>query len=344
MHLKIDVLVWRGATVESRHRVQAAVCDLEGRREAETGQPDLVTTFRSAAKPFQVLPLVERGHADRWGWSDEQLAVMSASHTGSSAHLGRVTGILDRMGLGPERLACGYHDPVDPGSLAHLSTHPGDRSALYNNCSGKHAGMLCLALSEGWPIEGYERPEHPVQQLMRQTVAEACAGSVDSVSVSVDGCGVSAFALPLHRMARAYALLASAAPEDGPRSRALHRIRGAMTAFPRVVGAEGRFSTGLMEATRGRLVVKGGAEGLQCVGWPGRRLGLAIKCEDGQARAVAPATVALLERLDALEADDLERLATWRRPVARNHAGLEVGALEAVIRAPVPLPLSVSVS
>jgi L-asparaginase II len=334
MRLQIDVLVWRGAIPESRHRVQAAVSDPAGRLEAGTEQADVFTTFRSATKPFQLLPLVERGHADRWRWSDEQLAIMSASHTGSRAHLDLVSGILDRLGLSDRHLACGFHEPLDPGSLAH----PEDRSALYNNCSGKHAGMLCLALSEGWPLEGYERPDHPVQQLMRHTVAELCGVSPESLAVAVDGCSVSVFGLPLAGMARAYARLAAAAPDGDQRERALSRIRGAMCAFPRAVGGEGRFSTVLMEATRGRLVAKGGAEGLECVGLPARRLGVALKCEDGQVRGIAPATLALLEQLGELKDDELERLAASRRPVITNHAGLEVGALEALVRVLAPAP------
>jgi L-asparaginase II len=336
MRLQIDVLLWRGAIPESQHRMQAAVCDPTGRLEAATDEPDLVTTFRSAAKPFQLLPLVERGHAERWGWSDEQLAIMSASHTGSPAHLALVSGILERLGLTERNLACGYHEPIDPASLAHLRAHPEDRSPMYNNCSGKHAGMLCLALSEGWPVEGYERPDHPLQQLMRRTVAEACGVAAESLTVAVDGCGVSVFGLPLSGMARAYARLGAASADGDARARALSRIRGAMTGFPRAVGGEGRFSTVLMEATAGRMVAKGGAEGLECVGLPEHRLGVALKCEDGQARGVGAATLALLERLGELGHDELERLASSRRPTITNHAGREVGSLEAVIKVLTP--------
>jgi L-asparaginase II len=338
MRLQIDVLVWRGAIPESRHRVQAAVSDPTGRLEAGTEQPEFLTTFRSAAKPFQLLPLVERGHAEHWRWSDPQLAVMSASHTGSRAHVELVSGILERLGLGERHLACGFHEPADPDSLAHVRAHPEDRSPLYNNCSGKHAGMLCLALSEGWPVEGYERQDHPLQQLMRRTVAELCGVSPGSLTVAVDGCGVSVFGLPLAAMARAYARLAAAAPGGDARERALSRIRGAMCAFPRMVAGEGRFSTVLMESTRGRLVAKGGAEGLECVGVPARGLGLALKCEDGQARGVGPASLALLEQLGELSVDELERLAASRRPMITNHTGLEVGALEAVIKVLAPTP------
>lgn len=331
MRLRIGVMVQRGGIRESRHRIEAAVSDPDARLEMATEHADLVTTFRSAAKPFQLLPLVERGHAERWGWNEEHLAVMAASHTGSPAHVALVTGILGRLGLTDRHLACGFHEPIDPISLGHVRADPAARSSVYNNCSGKHAGMLCLALSEGWPVEGYHRPEHPVQQLMSRTVAEVCGVAADSMITAVDGCNVPVFGLPLAAMARGYARLAAARPEGDARMVALDRIRRAMCAHPKAVGGEGRFGTVLMQRTGGRMVVKGGAEGLECVGIPARRLGIALKCEDGQARALAPATLALLEHLGELSDGERSELEASRRPIVVNHAGVEVGALEAVI-------------
>jgi L-asparaginase II len=337
VRLQIDVLVWRGAIPESRHRVQAVLCDAAGRIESATDEPDLRTTFRSAAKPFQLLPLVERGHADRWRFSPEELAIMSASHTGSEYHVRLVTGILARLGLADRHLACGFHEPFDPISLAHVRSHPEERSPLYNNCSGKHAGMLCLALSEGWPVEGYQKPEHPVQQLMRFTVADLSGMSPESLGVAIDGCSVPVFGLPLRAMGRAYAQLAAARDEGTPRERALARIREAMCAFPRAIGGEGRLSTMLMGQAGGRLVAKGGAEGLECIGLVERGLGLVLKSEDGQARGLGPAALATLEQLGELSPADLERMPEWHRPVVKNHAGLEVGSLEASIKVLAPV-------
>ncbi|HEY2954409.1 MAG TPA: asparaginase [Candidatus Eisenbacteria bacterium] len=336
MQLLIEVIVRRGAIAESHHAMQAEVCDARGVSVARTAEADRATTFRSSAKPFQLLPLVERGHADRAGLSDEELAVMAASHTGSPYHVGLVRGLLDRLDLPARLLACGYHEPSDPESQARLAAHPGERSPLYNNCSGKHAGMLLLARSEGWPLEGYEKAEHPVQRLMRRTVAEVCGMDPAAVAVAVDGCSASVFGLPLAAMARAYAVLSAARAEGDARARALDRIRRAMQRYPMAVGGRGRFSTTLMEAGGGRWVAKGGAEGLQCVGIPGRGLGLALKCEDGQGRGVAPAVIALLEQIGEIGAADRERLRDLARPVLRNHAGLEVGFLETSIRVASP--------
>jgi len=332
MRFQIEVMVWRGDIAESVHHCLAAACDSEGTIVASTERPDRVTTFRSAAKPFQLLPLVERGHAERWGWSDEQLAVMAASHTGSAYHVDLVKGILDRLELSERDLACGIDDPIDPESLQRVRTDPSLRSPLYNNCSGKHAGMLCLARSEGWPTAGYHAAEHPVQQLMRRTIAELCGLSPEAVAIAIDGCSVSVFAVPLANMARAYARLAAATPAGDGRERALARIRESMVTHPRAVGGAGRLSTTWMEAASGRLVAKGGAEGLECLGLPAARLGVAVKCEDGNSRAMGPASAAVLELIGGLPAMDSARLETIRRPVVRNVAGMVVGRIEATAR------------
>ncbi|MBI1798463.1 MAG: asparaginase [Candidatus Eisenbacteria bacterium] len=332
MRLQVDGTVWRGAIPESRHRMQAVVTDASGRAVLETSESGLVTTFRSAAKPFQALPLVERGHAERWKITDEELAVLCASHTGSAYHVALVTGILDRLGLTESALACGYHDPLDPESLAELRARADGRSPVYNNCSGKHAGMLCLAMSEGWPTLGYERADHPVQQLMRRSIAEMCGVAPESLLTAIDGCSVTVFALPLDAMARGYARLAGAAASGDGRERALARIRGAMMGFPAATGGRGRFSSDLMAAAPGRLVAKGGAEGLECVGLTGEGWGLAIKSEDGSARALPTAVIALLEQLGALSREELARLEPLSRPRIRNTAGLDVGTIEVTLR------------
>jgi L-asparaginase II len=332
MRFDLEVVVRRGSVVESRHRLHCAAVDPHGTPVASTPHADLVTMFRSSAKPFQVLPLVERGHADRFGFTDEQLAVMASSHTGSRYHVELVTGILARIGLGPAHLACGYHDPDDTASRDDLLRAGLPRTALYNNCSGKHAGLLALALAEGWPVEGYHQPGHPAQQLVRRTIAEACGVPPASLAAGTDGCSLPVFALPLHAMARGYAVLGAARPGGDARARALARIADAMTGYPIAIEGSGRPCTLLMEAARGRLVAKHGAEGLMLLAARDRGIGIAIKCEDGTTRAVAPAAVAVLERLGVLSPAELAGLDALRRPVIRNVVGLEVGDLEATVR------------
>lgn len=333
MRFELEVLVRRGSTVESRHRLQCAVVDAQGTLLEGTPNAGLVTMFRSSAKPFQLLSLVERGHADRMGFTDEQLAVMAASHTGSRHHLQLVGGILATLGLGPEALACGYHDPEDPVSRDDVFRAGAPRTALYNNCSGKHAGMLALALAEGWPVAGYHLPAHPMQQLFRQVIADTCGVPAASLEAGTDGCNLPVFALPITAMARGYARLAAARPDAADaRTRALARIAKAMGGYPRTVEGDGRTATQLMAATSGRVVAKGGAEGLLLVALTERGLGVAIKCEDGASRALAPAALSVLERLGAVGGHEPAALAALRRPVVRNAVGAEVGVLEPALR------------
>ena len=332
MRLQAEVLVFRGGIAESRHRVQCASVTPAGELKAATDDVRRVTSFRSAAKPFQLLPFVERGHADALGCSDEELAIMAASHSGSRAHLALVQGLLDRIGLTAAQLACGYHDPQDPESLDDVRRDPALRSRIYNNCSGKHAGMLAFARAERWPVEGYEQPGHPLQQLLLRTVADCCGVAPEAVSVGVDGCSVPVFGMALADMARGYARIADAMARGGdPRAHALQRIGRAMASHPVVVEGHGRLATDLMLVTGGRLLAKSGAEGLLLVAVadPASGVGVAVKCEDGAMRAVGPAAVELLRELGLLRAEELAQLEAHRRPAVQNAAGLDVGWLEA---------------
>ena len=334
MTLQAEVLVVRGDIAESRHRVQAVVVHADGAVRAATDDVARVTSFRSAAKPFQLLPFVERGHADALGVTDRELAIMAASHSGSRMHLDLVRGLLSRLGLEARHLACGYHDPMDAQSLEDLRLDPSLKSALYNNCSGKHAGMLAACVAEGWPVEGYERPEHPLQRLLLHTVAECCGVEPATVQLGVDGCSLPVFGLPLTTMAFGYARFARAIAQGGDRREtALQRIGRAMAAHPTVVEGEGRLATDLMAATGGRIVAKSGAEGLLLVADPSRQEGVAIKCEDGAMRALGPVSVGLLEMLEVVTPAESGGLAAHRRTPVTNAAGAVVGHLEARVGA-----------
>ncbi|HEY6195939.1 MAG TPA: asparaginase [Candidatus Eisenbacteria bacterium] len=338
MRVQAEVVVFRGDIAESHHRVECVAADPTGALRAASAHPERVTSFRSAAKPFQLLPFVERGHADALGASERELAIMAASHSGSRAHLALVRGLLDRLGLEPSALACGYHDPQDAESLEDIRLDPSRRGPLYNNCSGKHAGMLAMCRAEGWPVAGYERADHPLQRLMLRTVAECCGVAPESVATGIDGCGVPVFGVPLCRMAQGYARLAEAVVRGGDaRARALQRIGRAMMAEPVVVEGVGRLATDLMLAAGGRIVAKSGAEGLLLVADTARAQGIALKVEDGAMRAMGPAAVELLLALGALSAGEAAGLGAHRRPPVTNAAGLEVGWLEAHASAGVSL-------
>jgi len=327
------VEVTRGAVLESRHRVHVAVVDAEGRLRACAGDPDVATYLRSAAKPLQALPLVEAGAMERYGLTPRELALCCGSHSGSAEHTAVAESILARAGVTADLLACGPHPPFDDDARRELQEAGLEPGRLHNNCSGKHAGMMMLARAHGWEPEGYHLPEHPVQGRILAELSRWTQVPEELIGLGTDGCGVVCFALPLRHMALSFAALAGAARrgEHGPST-----VVEAMTAYPEMVAGRGRICTDLMRQAGGRLFAKVGAEGVYCVGVPGAELGIAMKVEDGAARAVAPAIVSILRELDLISEDDFGALHDHVYPDIVNTRGETVGQIRPSIRLRVP--------
>jgi L-asparaginase II len=265
---QITVAVRRGGTVESRHHVHAVAVQ-DGTVVAESGDGGLVTFMRSSAKPIQALPL-SRALPEL---DEEEVAIACASHQALREQLAAVRSLLARAPAGEDELECGpAGDPPEP---------------IKHNCSGKHAGMLALCRAHGWDSRGYRLPEHPCQRAMLTEVARAADVAETELETAVDGCGVVTFALPLERMALAFARLERLDGGD--------RIAAAMRAHPGLIRGPGGIDTTLMRAREG-WIAKGGAEGLMCAAGPSG-LGLALKIEDGAGRPVGPALAAFLDRL-----------------------------------------------
>lgn len=325
------VRVRRGPVVESRHALHLAVSDPGGRLVRWSGDPERLTYYRSAAKPFQALPLAEDGVAERFGLTDAELALCCGSHEGDEEHVEGARSILARAGLGEEALRCGPHPPFSPSAARRLAEAGDEPRPIHNNCSGKHAGMLALAVARGWEPEGYHRAGHPVQERMMAEVARWSGCRESKVATGVDGCGVVCFAVPLGAMAASYARFGLAAAEGDPGPA---RIVGAMTTHPVMVGGRGRVGTRVMERTGLRAFVKLGAEGVYGGGLPDQGLGFALKVEDGGRRAVEAAVVGLLDALGAFDAGDREALEDLLRPPVTNTRGEEVGCLETELGPP----------
>ncbi len=329
---EILVEVRRGSYVESVHRGNVAVVDTLGNVVAAVGDPDYYTFMRSSAKPIQALGIVESGAYEAFGFTKKELAVMCASHGGESFHVETVYGILAKLGLDESSLRCGTHLPYHVPT-AEAMTREGRRpTAVHCNCSGKHSGMLAIARRMGWPLEGYWKEDHPVQKLNKQNVAEVSGYRASRIGVAVDGCGVPVFALPLRHMAQAFARLANPVGSDfsfaPERAEAAELIVRSMRAHPEMVAGTGRLCTALMRSAP--VVAKSGAEGVYCIGLPGKGLGVALKIDDGNSRASNPAAVRVLEALGVLTPKALEELELFRRPVNRNNRGDVVGTTEAV--------------
>jgi L-asparaginase II len=336
------VEVTRGDRVESRHRGSVAVVSPSGRLIASHGDADQFIYLRSAAKPFQLAPFVASGHFDAYDFPNptESLAVMAASHAGEDRHLRTVQALLRAGGLTRDILACGTHPPFDRETAERLIRDGEPLTPLRHNCSGKHAGMGLHAKAAGWPVETYWQPDHPIQRLALQTVAALSGVPPREIAQATDGCGVVTFGLPLRGLALAFARFADpSGVTDASLRSALERIRDAMMAHPEMVGGERRqFDTSVMRAAPGRLVSKGGAEGVQAVavlaGGHSRgkgAVGLAVKIEDGDGarRARGVSTIEALRRLGALDESALTRLADFASPQIVDPRGERSGEVRA---------------
>ncbi|HZH31367.1 MAG TPA: asparaginase [Pyrinomonadaceae bacterium] len=330
------VEVTRGSITESRHRGHVVAVDADGRILAQLGAPEIVTYLRSSAKPLQAVPLVSTGAADRFNFTPQEIAVACGSHSGEPIHEEIVAAMLAKTGLGAGALKCGVHEPFGKEATQELRRRGRKPRVLQNNCSGKHAGMLALALHLGGAPETYDQPDNPAQLAIARTIAQFSGVPCEEIAFGIDGCGVPVFGVSVRAMALTYARLV--APPDSfdlPTRAAAARVVAAMRAYPELVGGTSeRLDTELMRAAAG-VISKVGAEGVYTVGvepttrWP-RGLGLALKIEDGEDRRARPTVVIeSLRQLGVIDDAALERLARYAKFVVRNHRGDEVGEVRA---------------
>jgi L-asparaginase II len=324
----------RGNQVESVHFAAAAVVDQDGQLIAHLGSADLVTYSRSSLKPFQALPTVMRGFPDRFGLAEHHLALICASHSGEDRHVRAAREILAAIDAKEDNLQCGVHVPLFHRDNEDPIPARKSFSPIFNNCSGKHSGMLALSRILGLPFEGYLDVQSPLQRLIRAQVALTLGVDPGDMIYGIDGCSVPNYAVPLRALAYGYARLAASV---GPKPRtddechdACKRIAGAMRTHPEMVSGEGRFDLALAQGTKGRVFSKAGGEAVECLGIPERGWGIAVKIADGTARAVAPVVIGILKQLDLLSRDECATLAKHAEPVLTNHRGIEIGKIRMV--------------
>jgi L-asparaginase II len=326
MNNPILVEVLRGSLVESRHRGAVAVADADGAAVLAIGDVATPIFPRSAVKALQALPLVETGAADAYGFGDEALALACASHSGEAEHVAGVTRMLAKAGLDASALRCGAHWPMAQSAVAAVA-RTGEPSALHNNCSGKHAGFLCVACASGIDHADYWQPQHPVQREVRAVLEDLTGAALSEDRRAIDGCSVPTWAIPLQNLAYGFAKFGTGKSLAPERARAAARLRAACAQKPWHVAGTGRFCTEIMQLFGARVFVKTGAEGVYCGALPELGLGIALKCDDGAGRAAQAVMAAIIARF--LPLNDAERAALMRfeRPTLRNWNGFEIGAV-----------------
>lgn len=343
------VNIYRGGLLESFHSGAIVVVDSLGRLLVATGDPGLTTFLRSAVKPFQAMPLLLEGGAEEFDLTGEEIALICASHGGEPIHVSTAAAILRKGEFDEEDLLCGLQMPFDEKAAAELRQSGEEPSVLHNNCSGKHAGMLLATRLLDAPSATYIDPEHPLQQAIRQGLAEFAGLNPNDIPAGTDGCSVPSFYMSIYRAAYAYARLAATAKSDEapgafPRyADPAKRIFEAMTSYPEYVGGNWSITTPLMRAFDGELLAKEGAEGLYSMAATPElaarltdrlrlgddcAIGIALKISDGSmGRGRDPVIVKTLELLGAdVSAPDLQR---YRDRRITNHAGRIVGEIRA---------------
>jgi L-asparaginase II len=324
------VEVTRGPQVESRHRGAIAVVDAEGRRRAAVGDVERAVFPRSAVKPLQALPLVESGAAHRYGFGDAELALACASHSGEPRHVEVAARMLAAAGRTEADLECGVSWPANREAASALLRAGKEPTALHDNCSGKHAGFICLACYLGVDPKGYVRPDHPVQREVTATLAALTGASLGEDVRAVDGCSIPTYAIPLDKLALAFARFVTGEGLTPSRARAAGRLRAACTAQPDMVAGAGRFCTQALSLFSDRLFVKGGAEGVYCAAFPQLGLGVALKCDDGAARASEATMAAVIDAFVPMSESERSAFAARLAPVVMSRAGKNVGEIRPV--------------
>lgn len=313
------VRAYRGDLPESEHLCHLVAVDRRGKILCAYGDSNMRVYLRSAAKPVQAVPLIEENLQKVFGFADTELALTCASHNGEAVHVAAAASMLRKIGLEPDHLQCGIHRPlgVDLGRVPESSPY----SALQNNCSGKHSGMLAACVHHQWPLESYLHPEHPHQRRIRRRVAEYAQYREQKIGIGVDGCSAPVFNLPLRNLAQMYANLTDPSLPG-------RRCFDLMAANPEMVAGSGRFDTAFMKSMHGKVIAKTGAEGLECLALlEPEPIGIALKIADGNKRAVPPAILSLLRRLELIPQTALEELQAFIEPVITNHRGIKVGKI-----------------
>jgi len=317
--------VERGEVEEGLQRGHLAAVDGGGALVAAAGDPTRLTYFRSCAKPFQAMAALRTGIVERFGLTGEHVAIICASHNGEPRHVATVRDLLAHAGIDESALQCGAHWPYDESAATVVRRQMAEPLAVFNNCSGKHSGMLAAARVLQAPLETYFEPSHPVQQRIRQVIEEFTGSATNDVVYGIDGCSAPNAAVPLAAMARSFARLVTL--DDAAAKTAVE----AMTSHPFLVGGTKRFDTALMEVTNGRVLAKGGAAGAHCTADRRSGVGLALKLEDVDGTWVSAAVMAALIDLGWLAPAEQQALDRYAHPTLRNHKGLEVGRVRPLL-------------
>ncbi|MEA4920671.1 MAG: asparaginase [Clostridiaceae bacterium] len=316
---------YRGDMRDLIYTGNIAVVDSEGKALYYYGDINKVAFARSSAKPMQAMCAVESGAVDAYGLTEEELALLCASHNGEPIHVAAVRSVLAKAGLDEGYLQCGVHAPLYPEAARELSEQGIAPSEVHCNCSGKHSGMLITAKYLGESLNDYYVREHNVQKRIREMIGDICCYDSEKIILGTDGCGVPVHALPLYNFAWGVARMSR--PETLGQKRAAYagRIISAMMHYPAMTSGTGRIDKALMETFKGSLFAKSGAAGYYIVGLKDKGIGIAVKIDDGNGDVRNMAVVEVLRQLGVITVNEQKIFESYARQEVYNHKQELVG-------------------
>ncbi len=321
--------ITRGDVIETIHYGDVVVVNSKGDILYHYGDPDKYTYWRSAAKPIQAFNVILSGAAEKYNFTDAELAIMCASHYGEKFHIKTIESILSKIGLTEEAILGGTVTSLSSDYALELAANQTQLNPMYSDCSGKHAGKLSICQHKNYPIESYKELEHPVQQEILEVIAEMCEVKKEDIAIGIDGCSVPVHAMPLKNMALAYARLANPSQLNSDYKEASEKIFTAMCEHPEMISGTNGFCTDLIAASNGKLVGKVGAEGVYCVGIKDKDIGFAIKMESGNMAVLPPVVLQVLQDLDVLDSSELAALSKYYPMQNSNDLNQNVGEVRA---------------
>lgn len=327
-HNPIIVEVIRGRQTESRHSGAICVCNPNGDTIYSVGDVETAIYPRSAVKAIQGINAVESGAVKAFGLNEKEIAVMCSSHSGEEEHIKTVRKILKKAEIDESELECGKHwsseRKVMIGQARQFEETP---PAVYNNCSGKHAGFLITAKYLGMETKGYVNVNHPIQKQVAKIMGEVMGVEINSEKCGTDGCSIPTYAVSLKAMATGFARLVSGERMPTERTKAVKQIVSACVNEPYYVAGTGRFCTKYMENGKGELFAKTGAEGVFCGGLVNQKLGISLKCDDGATRASEIAMAAITWKMMEQENKMKDKVKDMMQKNLRNWNRIETGKM-----------------
>lgn len=315
----------RSGRIESLHDGYICVTDAEKNIIYSIGNPNAGIFLRSSGKPIYAVALANSGALDRFDLSLKEFAITCSSHEGQAFHRKIILSILKKIGLSEKDLDCGHKYPESQkvhDALVMLCKRP---TPIFSNCSGKHTGLLTLCQYYNYPVKDYIKADHPINNLIKRTMAELLECDENEVITGTDGCTLPTYFLTLHQTSWLYARIARGSEGNDKYSKSFGLIQEAMRTYPRVIRGDDTFCTDLIEYTKGRAIGKIGAEGIYCISVPEKQLGVCIKMSDGHPWSSFPVAVRVLEELDVLNSKAIRKLEKWALPQIKDDKGNILG-------------------